>query len=566
MVLTRVDNTDLWGPFESVDDGILISLVGRIALSEEEWNEAQKCDREGGLACKAVFLRYKRHGIEGLEDLNGGFIVILFDPKCKKIHIVTDRCGMNLCFKYESNDRLLLSSHTDALALAANEERNWDYTSLAEFLRTSKVSFPYTYYKKIEALDFGCIYTIDLSKKEKTLYSKKKYFTFDYKIDPKVTEWELAEELGRAVKKAVEKRTLSFLCSVGVFLSGGLDSRTMLSSIKDKARVKVFCIFDKENNEVRIARKIAETNGVEFIPLQRHFDYYGDHAEVGVKICGGMGDIRGNHFLGFRDTFKEHKIDTLISGKNCDWLFKGLAVDRKLCSYIGTGFKIEKMDVFKYQYYYAQFKFKSKYSDDVEERLFSIYPESLRNDQSDVAKLKIAEKRIIPLYYEPDNAETVISQRVFPWYLPIVDNDIINVYLKIPPRYKLNNSLWQKMVTIVCDKKILKIPDSNTGLTVNASNFKRFIHYHVNKRREEKSLKYANSIATEISWPNWEYYIHNSKKIETLWFRENKVAKEVFTMILGFNPYQKKIQEYKKTEVSLFLRLLTLKLWLDQRD
>jgi len=43
MVLTRVDNTDLWGPFESVDDGILISLVGRIALSEErvDWHVKQ---------------------------------------------------------------------------------------------------------------------------------------------------------------------------------------------------------------------------------------------------------------------------------------------------------------------------------------------------------------------------------------------------------------------------------------------------------------------------------------------------------------------------------------------
>jgi hypothetical protein len=73
------------------------------------------------------------------------------------------------------------------------------------------------------------------------------------------------------------------------------------------------------------------------------------------------------------------------------------------------------------------------------------------------------------------------------------------------------------------------------------------------------------SIATDESWPNWDYYVYNSRKIESLWMRDSKIAGDIFRQITGRNPFQKKISEYKGSELKLFLRLLTLKLWIEQR-
>lgn len=564
LVTTRVDSQDLWGPFESESDGVLVCLVGRIAFYEHEWNEGKKVEGQGGLACKTIYTVFKQRGIDGLRTLNGGFTVILYDQKESKLLIAVDRFGMCPCFRLAKNNQLFLSSHPDILALAGNEETNWDFTSMAEFVRTGKVSYPNTYFKNIEALDFGCVFRFDLDNPTELSYTTSRFFTFEYKIEAKVNEWELADELSVIFRKAVEKRTLPMFGTIGIALSGGLDSRAILCSVKNKVLVRALCFFDEKNAEVKLSREIAKVAGVDFFPLKREFDYYGNSAVMGVRICGGMGYVHGNHFLGFRNQIKELGIDNLLSGKNCDWLFKGAAIDRKLSSYLGTEFKIEKIANFRYEYYYPHFKFTSDLYNCVEDRLFLIYPASLRKGNDDISKLQIAEKRIFPLYYEPDNAETVIPQRVFPWYLPILDNDLLEIYLKIPPKYKLNNSVWSKMVTRLCDKRILRIPNANTGVGVNASNFILLWKFYGDKFKNRSDPKAVSGIATDKSWPNWEYYIHHSEKIKSLWESNNDNAREVLTMILGNDPYQKGIQEYRKANVYLFLRLLTLKLWLDK--
>jgi hypothetical protein len=79
-------------------------------------------------------------------------------------------------------------------------------------------------------------------------------------------------------------------------------------------------------------------------------------------------------------------------------------------------------------------------------------------------------------------------------------------------------------------------------------------------RRKKKS------IATDESWPNWYFYIQNSKTIEDLWLREKVRAEELFVRLIGYNPYKKTILEHSSGQnIKLFLRLLTIKMWLMQR-
>jgi hypothetical protein len=73
------------------------------------------------------------------------------------------------------------------------------------------------------------------------------------------------------------------------------------------------------------------------------------------------------------------------------------------------------------------------------------------------------------------------------------------------------------------------------------------------------------SMAVPGSWPNWRYYFLHSKVIESLWTRPNQVAREIFISILGWDPFLKSSRDYVGPQLLLFLRLLTQKLWLDQR-
>jgi hypothetical protein len=72
-------------------------------------------------------------------------------------------------------------------------------------------------------------------------------------------------------------------------------------------------------------------------------------------------------------------------------------------------------------------------------------------------------------------------------------------------------------------------------------------------------------MATSGSWPNWRHYVCRSKVIESLWNRPNPTAKGVFTEILGHDPFRKSIAEHAMTDLVLFQRLFTQKIWLDQQ-
>jgi len=561
LVLSRCDDWNIWSPYKSLDDNTFIALSGRIALESKEWEQAKEEKGGGGLACKAIYKMYKSGGIDNLRNLNGNYVVIVYDSIIHKVYIIIDRCGMYPCFEARiSENEWVLCSHPDLLAKVIGMSQDWDMTSIAEFLISGTLSFPYSYYKGTRALDFGCIHTFDL-KKENTFYEgKKKYFNFDFIIDENSGEWNLAEELGEAMKKAVNRRTLSIFGQSAISLSGGLDSRGILCSADNREQLVAFCFFDEENLEYRTASHIAKEVGVKFIPLRRSFEYYGENAEMGVTISGGMGNFGNNHYLGFRNLLSECGITNILTGCYFDYLFKGLALNKRVNRYSGT----ERLTSFQPEYYHPHLKINSKYANAVEERLHNGLPGNTKNTLSNLENLEIERKRIFPLYYEADNMQRVIPQRVMPWYLPIVDNDIINIYLRIPPKWKINTSIFSKMVSIQCGKKISNIVNSNTGAKVNASRI-NLIFQRYNKALKTKIKGRKKNIVTDGSWPNWQYYLNNSEKINSLWMHSSKQAEDVLNEILGQNHRSMEFQGYRGNKLDYFLRLLTLKLWLNQR-
>jgi asparagine synthase (glutamine-hydrolysing) len=178
--------------------------------------------------------------------------------------------------------------------------------------------------------------------------------------------------------------------------------------------------------------------------------------------------------------------------------------------------------------------------------------------------LEIEKKRLFPLSYEPENTEVLIPQRVIGWYMPILDNDVIDVYLTVPPRFKVDNSMFKKVVEIICGSEICRIPDSNTGAPVGAS-YIRLLYNEYVKILQKRYYGYfkAPQLSTSGSWQNLEFYIHHSRVLQELWVSRNHEAVDLFKYILGYNPFEKPIIEYRGRDKWLFLRLLTLKIWLD---
>lgn len=558
LVLAREDEWSVWGPYESPDKEVFVALAGRVAFENEEWEDAEKNVGEGGLSCKKLYSMYKTGGLSALNNLNGSFVVFIYDKIIGKAYIILDRCGVFPFYSVENNNHIF-GSHADLLSKVLEFSCDIDKTSIAEFLITGKVMFPNSYYKNIKALESGCSYTIIMHGQHLQQIEKNKYFNFKFNIDHGMTKSELAKDLKKAFEKAVRRRTNPRFGQSAISLSGGLDSRSLLYASDRRDLLWTFCFYDEKNIELDVAREVARSAGAKFIPLRREFDHYGDSMEMGVKISGGTGNIFNNHYLGFRRIFKSLSIDNIISGFYCDRLFKGYVMNREVS-------KISRMEKF------GKFKFESNqqfvwpltdYSEHVSARLEAGFSKEMRCDDSDLGLLKIEQKRIFPLYCESENPTVNIPQRVMGSFLPSVDNDIINLYLKTPAQYKLYPSMYAQMVEMLCGKDVSQINNVNTGTIVNPSRLSLIMNLY--KRAIQRRIyKLRGTLATDESWPNWTHYVDNSKKIESLWINKRNKSEEMFSCLLGINPYLKPLREYARKDLNMFVRLITLKIWMEQ--
>ncbi|HHY86069.1 MAG TPA: hypothetical protein GYA07_11150, partial [Verrucomicrobia bacterium] len=532
LVLTRSDDARLWGPYRDPATSVLVALVGRIAMEEKQWRDAEDIPHTGGLACKAVFQSYQKGGLDALTELNGNFLVIVADPRKQQVCLVTDRCGMVPVFKAATNPPVF-STHPDVLAAATDSSNDLDDVSLSEFLATGTVTFPFTYYRRISAIDTGSVHTMDLSRALPEYRMPSRYFEIRYRPDHASTEDALAEQLLGAFRSAVRRRTLPRFGKTAISLSGGLDSRMLLCACPDLGHISTFCFFDEENLEFRTARAIAEAKGVPFVAMRREPEHYGLAAEAGVRIHGGMGSFANNHFLGFRPQLRRMGVGSVMTGFYCDYFFKGLALDKKRIKRYQTAEPAE----FSTEWYRPIFQLKSATGQLARERLDTRIPAEKRRFTCDEDRLWIESRRIFPLAYEPDAAETLVPQRTMSMELPIVDNDVLDAYVRIPVRAKLQVSVYSRMVELMCGPAVSRIPDNNTGAPVNASGWR--LQWSVYRRalRNKFERKVTPKLATSGSWPNWEYYVHHSPVLRELWTRNGTAAPDLLRSVAGFDPF-----------------------------
>jgi asparagine synthase (glutamine-hydrolysing) len=560
-VVSRVDDRETWAPCEyTTETGkVLVALAGRVALEESEWLAPTAAEITGGRACSILLTRYLAEGVGMASRLNGNFCIFIADERARTCHIITDRSGMLLCYGAK-DENAVFSSHPDILADALGENENLDLASLGEFLAAGRISFPYTYYQRVRALQPGAIHTLQAGQ-DGWNRSTQSFFSFNFRVDPAVPEEDLARDLAAAFKKAVQRRSLPRFGTLGIGLSGGLDSRAILSCIPNRSHVRAFTLFDEENEEFRVASSIARACNVDLIPIRRDPEHYGAWAEAGVRISGATGCIRSNHYLGVRQTLREIGVRNFLTGCYCDYVFKALALNTRESRFL----RVQQLDGCRPEHYLPCYELKHA-PEPVHHRLRAASEALLNGSASEAQWLEIERRRTFPLAYEGDSAMRLIPQRVLPWFLPICDNDILDVYLRTPSRFKLNSSIFRKMLTHVCAPEVLRIVDNNTGAGVNAGLLTRTVRRYQTAltNRLEKSMK--PRIALRGSWPNWEFYVHHSPVVHTSWSRPSDFATAVLSQVVGENLLARPIQSFRGRSVEFFTRVWTLKLWLEQRD
>ena len=265
----------------------------------------------------AQFIYENRFDLSKMIKLNGEFLIIVFDKEKDSIEIITDRFSSHPIYYYKLEDGIIASYSYNDLFLKIRDKSNFEYNDLGlfEMLYFRRLLFDKTLDKSSKYLMPAHILLYKDNKINLTKYWERNY------TKTKNTLEESAIELVSHIKKSIQRKT-SDNKKNGLFLSGGLDTRTVLAAFS----VPPVCFtatYNVENNrEFNSAKQLATLVNAEHSYLKIPKNHFTNIINSAVKQIGGMHQAN-SIFMGFRTEVQE-KANVVFHGHGFDYMFQGM--------------------------------------------------------------------------------------------------------------------------------------------------------------------------------------------------------------------------------------------------
>jgi len=171
---------------------------------------------------------YEEYGDTFVRHLNGQFAIALYDIKNQRLLLIRDRIGIAPLFYAESDSRLYFASEVKALLASNAIAPVLNTTALDQIFTFWAPVSPETIFRNVFEVSPGQMLTV-----EKGTITKTQYWDWEFPPDGRyhtATDEVLAEELKELLIDATKLRLRSDV-PVGAYLSGGLDSSSLVSII-----------------------------------------------------------------------------------------------------------------------------------------------------------------------------------------------------------------------------------------------------------------------------------------------------------------------------------------------
>ncbi len=216
---------------------------------------------------------YEEWGTGLVPHLRGMFSLAIWDERRRRLLLARDRFGKKPLLYARTSDGLIFGSEIHAVLGHPHVSHDVDDEAIDAYLSLGYVPAPLTAFKAIRKLPPA--HTLTLENGAATI---ERYWRLAH--GPKVTLpfEEAVEELRSRLDEAVRVRLMGDV-PIGVFLSGGLDSSTVVAFMaRHLPRVRTFAIgfTDGRLSELPHARVVAQAFGTE------HEELIVDHQDASI--------------------------------------------------------------------------------------------------------------------------------------------------------------------------------------------------------------------------------------------------------------------------------------------
>jgi asparagine synthase (glutamine-hydrolysing) len=220
-----------------------------------------RCDTE------VLLYLYDWLGDAMVERLRGMFAFVVFDRRERKALLARDRFGKKPLYFTEVGGVLRFASTLDALRCLLPASPDLDFAAIAQYLVLQYVPSPLTPYRGVNKLSSGHLAAWSAGMTNVRQYWEPPPRVLDAGlVDRRETALRVRELIGEAVRIRLESEV-----PLGVFLSGGLDSSTIVAEMASagvQAKTYSMGFRHASFDETRFARLVAQRFGTEHLQLE----------------------------------------------------------------------------------------------------------------------------------------------------------------------------------------------------------------------------------------------------------------------------------------------------------
>ena len=310
-------------PFFSDNGRFVLTYNGEIYNYKEFYSELTRngFNIKTNSDTEVLIKLFELHGLKMLHRLNGMFAFAIWDKLEKKLTIVRDRMGVKPLYYTFNDDTFYFASEQKAL-FTAGIPLKIAQQGLEEYIFNRFVAGKNTLYQNIHKVLPGHAMTIHEGGKTTT----EKWWNLKSEITNQPAIKNPIEWFRETFDDSVRLRMVSDV-PVGVLLSGGLDSSSIMSSLYHQhfTGIQSFNMGFKEkaHNEAHLAKMLAEKLDYDFQTMQlEDNDLYNQLISVTYYQDEPITHLSEPHILAVSQMAKP-AVKVLLSGEGADELMGG---------------------------------------------------------------------------------------------------------------------------------------------------------------------------------------------------------------------------------------------------
>ena len=215
-------------PMKNADGSVWISYNGEIYNFPEHRDrlEKQGYPFRSRSDTEVLLALYEERGLDFLEELNGIFAFALWDARERRLLLARDHAGIKPLYYWQDGSRLYFASEIKALLTIPEIPRRVHLPSIADYLRFLWVPGDHTLLEGVMKLEPGHRLVWQDGRMD-----VKRWFHIAYHADEAPTGDDWVEQVHETFVRTTRRQMVSDV-PLGAFLSGGLDSSSIVASMR----------------------------------------------------------------------------------------------------------------------------------------------------------------------------------------------------------------------------------------------------------------------------------------------------------------------------------------------